>query len=72
MRVLVFACAVCLLALVMILSTGTRLAAHGGGIDSRGCHNDNKPVTTTAIRTARAGQTFPSANAAVAAGCKHK
>jgi hypothetical protein len=63
----------CLLALVMIVSTGTRVAAHGGGIDSRGCHNDNKAGNYHCHSNSTcAGQTFPSAHAAIAAGCRRK
>jgi hypothetical protein len=46
------------------------VAAHGGGLDGIGCHNDNKVRNYHCHRGSCAGQTFASKAAALAAGCK--
>lgn len=47
------------------------VAAHGGGLDGLGCHNDNKAGNYHCHRGSCAGQTFASKSAALAAGCKN-
>lgn len=73
MRLLLLVGFACVIALAMVFSTSSRALAHGGGIDSRGCHNDNKAGNYHCHSNSTcAGQTFSSASAAIAAGCKHK
>lgn len=45
-------------------------AAHGGGLDGYGCHNDRKAGSYHCHRGTCAGQSFASKAAAVKAGCK--
>jgi hypothetical protein len=47
------------------------VAAHGGGLDGIGCHNDTKARNYHCHRGTCAGQTFASKAAAVTAGCKY-
>lgn len=65
MRLLLFAGLACLLAAGMLLGARPALA-HGGGIDSRGCHNDNKAGNYHCHQGSCAGQTFSSKAAASA------
>ena len=64
--VLVFA----LLVAGVAIFSSQPVAAHGGGLDGYGCHNDNKAGNYHCHRGTCAGQTFASKAAAVSAGCK--
>jgi len=66
---LLFSIAVVVAALAA--SSNPPWAAHGGGLDGMGCHNDNKAGNYHCHRGTCAGQTFASKAAAVAAGCKY-
>lgn len=54
--------------LTLLLASAPRLAvAHGGGLDSLGCHNDRKAGVYHCHRGPLAGQTFPNKAAALKA-----
>lgn len=67
MRLLLLAGFAGLLAVVMAMGTSKPVLAHGGGLDGRGCHNDNKAGNYHCHQGSCAGQTFSSKSAA--AGC---
>ena len=54
---------------ILLLSALPVLAwAHGGGLDSMGCHNDRKRGEYHCQKGELAGQSFPSKQAALRAG----
>lgn len=66
MRLLLLAVLACVLAAVVVNSTSRTALAHGGGIDSKGCHNNNKAGNYHCHQGTCAGQTFSSKAAASA------
>jgi len=68
-RILLAVAVAGLLAVGSTVSHPTPVAAHGGGVDSYGCHNDRKGGTYHCHRGSCTGQTFASQRDMLAAAC---
>lgn len=70
-RIVLAALAACLCAVAVFVSDA-RVAAHGGGLDGYGCHNDNKAGNYHCHRGPCAGRTFGSKAEMLKDACSKK